>query len=742
MSLTRIAKSPYTLVVCEKPDGARRIAQALGTSSFKEISALETLGRRGLPPVFSVIDRNNQHFVICSALGHLYGLVDVSGNRSTYPVFDVKWMATLKNRNGKGPKTATRSQQIIKSISLLSQQATRFVHACDYDQEGEVIGYNVLEYACNNKYESSLRAKFSTLTDEEITKSFDNLLKPSIGLAGAGRSRHLIDFIYGVNLSRALTQSFKVSNDSKRYRNLSIGRVQGPTLAFVVDREMEITRHIPESYWNVSGEFEKNGSIIKANYYQQKISALSQATSIVNSCTNKNGKITRIENQKVTFRAPIPFNLGDLQKEAYRVFKFSPSYTLTIAQKLYIDALISYPRTASQQLPKSINYKKIISGLSTLFLVGSCDNESCGSIGVYTNLAKSLLARDNLSPNEGSKTDPAHPAIYPTGEKPKGKLKAVEVKLFDLIIRRFLATFGYPAIGEHTTVTILVKDNYVFRADGKKMLYEGWMYFYKPYNNRSGIGTDLPGLHEGDILRNVVVRMDERFTQPPSRFNQASLLEEMEKEKIGTKATRSEVINTLIKRNYISITTTHKRKNNGIGGIEATDIGLEIIRSMRKYIPSIVSTDLTRSMEEQLDRIESGNAKSSIVIGYAIDKIKEVIVSFKEKETEIGCRINDAVISTQNKHRLRVLGNCPTCSTRVLKIIRSNKTKKRFAGCSNYSSGTCKTTAPLPQKGSIETMGKACALCRWPVVKAVYSGQAKQHWEFCINMLCPSKQQH
>jgi DNA topoisomerase I len=741
LSLTRIAKSPYTLVVCEKPDAARRIAQALGTSSFKEISALETAGRRGLPPVFSVTGRNNQHFVVCSALGHLYGLVDVNGNRSTYPVFDIKWMATLKKRNGKGPKTATRSQQIIKSISLLSQKATKFVHACDYDQEGEVIGYNVLEYACNNKYESSLRAKFSTLTDEEIRNSFDNLLKPSIGLAAAGRSRHVIDFIYGVNLSRALTQSFKVSNDSKRYRNLSIGRVQGPTLAFVVDREMEITRHVPEPYWNVSGEFEKNGYIIKANYYQQKISALSQANSIVNSCTNENGKITRIENQKVTFRAPTPINLGDLQKEAYRVFKFSPSYTLKIAENLYIGALISYPRTASQQLPTSINYKKIISNLSKiLFLGGGCNNESSGGIDAYTNLVKILLARDNLSPNEGSKTDPAHPAIYPTGEKPKDKLEAVEVKLFDLIIRRFLATFGDPAISGYTTVTILVKDNYVFRADGKKMLYEGWMYFYKPYNIRSGIGTELPELHEGDILRNVVVRMDERFTQPPSRFNQASLLEEMEKEKIGTKATRSEVINTLFKRNYIS-TTTDKRKNNGIGGIEATDIGFEIIRSMRKYIPSIVSTDLTRSMEEQLERIESGKAKSSLVIDNAIDKIREAIISFKEKETEIGRRISDSIISTQNKHQQRVLGNCPRCNTGVLKIITSSKTKKRFAGCSNYSSGKCKATAPLPQKGSIETMDMACALCRWPVVKAVYSDQTKHNWEFCINMLCPSKQQ-
>ncbi len=131
----------------------------------------------------------------------------------------------------------------IKTISLLSQNATSFIHACDYDQEGEVIGYNILEYACNNQYEKSLRAKFSTLTDDEIRDSFDNLLKPSKRLADAGRSRHMVDFIYGVNLSRALAQSFKVSNNDKRYYNLSIGRVHGPTLAYVVGKEIEIRNH-------------------------------------------------------------------------------------------------------------------------------------------------------------------------------------------------------------------------------------------------------------------------------------------------------------------------------------------------------------------------------------------------------------------------------------------------------------------------------------------------------------------
>ena len=182
-----------------------------------------------------------------------------------------------------------------------------------------------------------------------------------------------------------------------------------------------------------------------------------------------------IEHQKATLKTPTPFNLGNLQKEAFRVFKFSPSYTLTIAERLYIEALISYPRTSSQKLPKSINYKKIISALSKIAFPVDGDNESSESSGTSINLTMSLLLKEKLSPNEGSKTDPAHPAIYPTGEEPKGKLEGVELKLFDLIIRRFLATFGDPSISGHTSVTILVNDDYVFKElmEGKCSMKDG-----------------------------------------------------------------------------------------------------------------------------------------------------------------------------------------------------------------------------------------------------------------------------
>jgi DNA topoisomerase I len=753
-SNTFTLQKPYELVICEKPTAALRIAQALGTSCLKKISSLEIVEdnttMRIPSPFFSAIDKTGRHFVICSALGHLYGLVDVGGNRSIYPVFDVKWRPLLKrsNVNGSSNILSEKIENHIKTVSILSHKAAQFIHACDYDQEGEVIGYNILEYACNRKYDKSLRAKFSTLTEEEIRYSFNNLLKPSKRLAYAGLSRHMIDFIYGVNLSRALAQSFKTSNDSKMYCNLSIGRVQGPTLAFVVDKEIEIRNHVAVPYWTITAKFEKNGFIIKSCYQPPTVDSLSKATLIVDACKNRDGKVAEIKTKKIVLISPPPFDLGDLQKEAYRIFKFTPSYTLTIAEKLYLSALISYPRTSSQKLPDSINYRKIISNISKINSPPSSHNNgSTGNNGLYTDLAMKLLSKDFLSPNEGSKIDPAHPAIYPTGSKPKGKLEVAEFKLFDLIVKRFLTTFGEPAILQRTRVIISVKDEYNFKAEGNKVMQEGWMLFYKPYVNSSLVGSqvDLSILHKNDILKNVDITLTNNLTAPPPRFNQSSLLEKMEKEKIGTKATRSEIINTLFKRNYLTTTTTlaitQKKETNDVvsgTGIGPTDIGFEIIQSMRKYVPNIVSTGLTRSMEEQLEDIQSGKTKSTFVIDYAKNKLKEAIFFFKENQNEIGLKISNAVVTTKNKQQV-VLGSCPICKKGSLIIKRSSRTKKRFVGCSSYLSDRCTATAPLPQKGVIKVMDKTCSKCHWPLIRSANSTSEKRRADFCLNARCISK---
>src|SRR5919112_2980051 len=298
---------PFALVICEKPAAAQRIAQALGTSGLKKISISNIVDNKtaatGMAalPVFSATDKKGQHFVVCYAMGHLYGLVDVGGNRGIYPALDIKWMPLSKNSGTNDSFLSEKIRKIIKAISVLSKKASIFIHACDYDQEGEVIGYNILEYACNSKYGKSLRAKFSTLTDDEIRHSFDNLSKPITPLADAGKSRHMIDFIYGVNLSRALTQSLKSidNGEGKVYHNLTIGRVQGPTLAFVVDKEIEITGHTPVPYWTVTGKFEKDKHMICAYYCPQKLDSLRKATLVANACKNQDGEITGIKIQNI-----------------------------------------------------------------------------------------------------------------------------------------------------------------------------------------------------------------------------------------------------------------------------------------------------------------------------------------------------------------------------------------------------------------------------------------------------------
>ena len=698
-----IKNEPFVLVICEKPHAAQRIAQALGTKSFKRSISSEGV------PFFYAISNNNNHFMIFPSIGHLYGLVDITKNREIYPVFDLEWMPLLPNS-----RRLNRVEQIIKSISEVSKRATQFIHACDYDQEGEVIGYNILQYACKLKYDKSLRAKFSTLTDQEIRESFDNLLKPDRGLAEAGRSRHILDFIYGVNLSRALSQSFKVANNGKRYHNLSIGRVQGPTLAFVVDKEIDIRKHIPDPYWGIIADFEKNGHIIQAFYEKDKIHTLLEANSIINACNGKDGLVNQIKVQKMLLHPPTPFNLGDLQKEAYRVFKFSPTYTLSIAERLYLNAMISYPRTSSQKLPLSIDYKKIIARLSKV-------NSN------YVSLTAALLSKDRLLPNEGIKTDPAHPAIYPTGEKPKRQLDRMHCKIYDLIVRRFLATFGDPAINQHTTASIDINGSYVFKSEGKSKIHEGWIHFYEPYFIFHEV--ELPKLNQGDILRNVAVISKEKFTQPPFRFNQASLLEKMEKEQIGTKATRAQIISTLFNRNYI--VTSQK-----FFGIEATDLGFAVIETMKKYVPNIVSTDFTRAMEKDLENIEICKSKSFLIIEYAVDNLIEWLTRFKEKDVDRGDKITDVADITLTKEI--TAGTCPLCQKGHLRIIISRTSKKRFVGCSNYSAG-CKATAPLPQKGSIKTTTERCNVCNWPIINIVFSRQLRYPWKMCINMLCPSK---
>ncbi len=680
----------YTLVICEKPDAARRVAEALKEDKLAALNF-------GGVEVFVVQNPRNQ-YVVCSALGHLYTVEDPARKRHVYPVFDIDWFPT----NVVNPK-AMHLQRRIEVIHRLAKKAVVFINSCDFDLEGETIGYNVLKYACDAKQDAALRAKFSTLTHDDIRQAFSNLRKNhALALAEAGRARHVVDFVWGVNLSRALSEAYFAAN--RRYRMVTVGRVQGPTLSYVIDRETEIRTFVPIPYWNVAVVLEVDGNRIEASYTNDRIQARKEADEIRQQCEGEDGTVLEIK--KTIFRQapPNPFNIGDLQKESYRVFGFSPSQTLSIAETLYLGALISYPRTGSQKLPPTINYRKILNGLKAM--------------REYRQFADEILV-GHLAPRQGPKEDPAHPAIYPTGESPTRQLNAREVKLLDLIVRRFVAAFSKQALRERLSALIRV-GKYDFKIFGRRTLDEGWLRYYSIY---SGIeDASLPPLEEGARVKVIAVNAVEKFEQHPPRYNQASLLEKMEAQGVGTKTTRAETISTLYSRDYITGES-----------IVATDIGFSVVEAMKLYSPNIISSQMTSDVETQLSRIEAGEITGEEVLEDTASKLTESVSMIKNAEIKIGGEIRQALIRTVRTQNL--LGPCPICKSGELTIIRSRRTRKRFVGCTNYANG-CRASAPLPQRGLIRTTTKVCATCGWPIV---YVRLTRIPWRLCVNLNCPDK---
>lgn len=682
--------SGYRLVVCEKPDSARRVADALATDGVKEIDV-------GGVKAFS-LNGAGLDYVVCSAAGHLYAISDSFQGRGVYPVFDLEWYpAQLVD------KTAKSAGRRIAAIEKLAINAGSFVNACDFDVEGETIGYNILRYACGGKETEALRAKFSTLTREELLRAFD---KAAVGLGGglakAGRVRHALDFMWGINLSRALSSSLAAAYSG--YRTVSMGRVQGPALGFVVEREMEIRNFVPTPYWTVTGLFEKDGFKFEVPSATSKHNRKADAERVKEECRGKTARVIGLSRSVFKQPAPVPFNTGDLQKEAYRALGFLPTRTLQLAERLYLDALISYPRTSSQKLPPTINSRDILRRI--------------GRMKDYAPLVEGLM-KGSLRPKEGDKMDSAHPAIYPTGEFPRRPLGSSERRLFDLVVRRFLACFGEDAIREKVGADIEV-GKHLFRISGRRTLRAGWMKYYAKYLGSDD--KDIPLLRKGDLVTLLGVDCDEKFEGPPRRYNQSSLLEKMETESIGTKATRAEIISTLMSRGYASGET-----------LVATDLGISVYETMRKFCPQIVSTALTRETEEALETIESESGEEAGLVDGAIDLVSKQLESLKLNELEIGREMNSSAVEMVTSQN--VLGVCPVCKTGRLRMIRSFKTKKRFVGCTNYANG-CRASAPLPQRGTIRATSRPCRLCGWPVV---YVRAGRYPWRLCVNMNCPSK---
>ncbi|OGJ17066.1 DNA topoisomerase I [Candidatus Pacearchaeota archaeon RBG_13_33_26] len=675
------------MIITEKPQAALKIASALGSSEKRNLY--------GIP--YYELNKNGNRIIVACAVGHLFTLTQTEKN-SGFPVFDIKWV----------PNYLVRKKDFTKKYydTLLSlvKNAGSITIATDYDIEGEVIGLNVARFICNQK--DANRMKFSTLTKEELNVAYENKSKSiNWGQAIAGETRHYLDWFYGINLSRALMNAIK---EAGRFKIMSIGRVQGPALNLIVQKERKIQEFKPQKYWQIfiTVTDDKNKIELKYNkdIFEKKF--LEQFNNLI-------GKTALADTiKKEEFLPPNPpFNLTTLQIEAYRLYGITPTRTLQIAQSLYLAGLISYPRTSSQKLPDSINYRDILKKLAKQFR------------------AERLISRDK--PIEGKKTDPAHPSIYPTGEN--GTLNNEEEKIYNLIVKRFLCLFCEDAIIDNKTIIAKYTPNrkvdgqgnlgvLTFSVKGSEVRKKAWLEIY-PYKIKE---TELPDIN-GEV-KITDLRTEEKETQPPKRYSPASIVSELEKRNLGTKATRAAILETLYDRGYI------KEKS-----IEATPLGISLITTLEKYSPIIINEELTRKFEKEMDSIlqskKNFEEKKIKVIEEAKETITKIAGDFEKNKKEIGKELSEAEVKLWEKQKEEnKLNVCPQCKKGLLSIIYSRKTRRSFVACDKYPE--CRKTYSLPPNGIIKKTDKICESCGFPMLIRLSKG--KRPWIFCFNPECES----
>ncbi len=563
------------LIVAEKPKAAGKIAYALKAKPK----------RMGKVTVYQ-----GDHFTIAPAVGHLFVLAQKTKDYS-YPVFDIEWKP-IYEVNQKSYYT----KPYVAVLKKLADEADEITVACDFDTEGTLIGYNVVRFLSDINIKSVGRMKFSTLTPAELSASYENRIEFDIGNAYAGELRHKLDWFYGINLSRALMSSLAKTNNR---RIMSIGRVQGPALALVAERENEIKSFVPEPYWELHIKVKS----FSFSYVKNPVKKEDEAKALKKKIKDSAKTISVKKEKKLVPPYP-PFDLTSLQLEAARVFRFSPSKTLKLAQTLYEAGLISYPRTSSQKLPPSIGYKRILTKLS--------ENAS------YSKAIAPLFEKPYLKPVEGRKEDPAHPAIYPTGQK--GKIEGDELKLYDLIVKRFISLFY--DFAEKQITNVLLDAGIEFKGKGVRLLKKGWISVYSFYKSDE---KEIPEFEEGEENKVERKELKKKKTKPPSRFTSASLVSQLEKRKLGTKATRAVIVDTLYKRQYIQNSPIH-----------LTEFGNAVYTTLKKYVPEILDENLTRRIEEEMEKVSMLELDPEKVLEDGKQTLLKILKEFKENELKIG----------------------------------------------------------------------------------------------------------
>ena len=625
-----MATAKKILVIVESPSKAKTIGKYLGS-----------------------------HYKVIASVGHVRDLPKSKLGIDIENDFEPQYIAI----RGKG--------DIIKELRKEAKKASKVYLATDPDREGEAISWH-LAFLLGMDLETPCRIVFNEITKTTIKEAIKHPRKIDINLVDAQQARRVLDRLVGYQISPLLWRKVK--------KGLSAGRVQSAALKILCDREREIQQFEPKEYWTITADFKKGKAFSAklADYQKKKITIDNEQQHLeILSDLEKGKYIVSSLNQKERMKKPYaPFTTSSLQQEASTKLNFNTKKTMMVAQQLYEGVEVKGQGTVG-----------LITYLRTDSVRISDDARAMAAGFIKEHYGDAYLG-NNIYSNKKKDIQDAHEAIRPSNvnlvpDDIKGSLSNDQYKLYRLIWCRFLASQMTAAKFDNLQVEIENGD-YTFKTTGSKLLFDGYQRVYKTTVDEEK-DRILPALEVGEELDPTKVFGEQNFTQPPSRYTEASLVKELEEKNIGRPSTYAPTVGTLAERKYV------KREKKSL---IPTELGFLVTGMMEEYFKEIVDVNFTAEMEDKLDDVEIKDVEWKSII-------REFYGPF-EKELEIADQaIEKVVIEDQPTGDA-----CEICGKpMVLKAGRFGD----FIACSGYPE--CKNTKPI-----VTTIGISCPKCGKDIV--------------------------
>lgn len=668
------------LIISEKAIAGKKIASILSNKNF------ETIKQKGVDTFKFEI--GNEEYLLIPLRGHI-NTVDFVDQSQQWSIFNLDLLADMKFVYKEVEK------RIIALLKENRKDLTEIIVATDADREGEAIGLEAYNYVKLKNSKADLkRAYFSALTEKEVNDAFSSLRKLDFNYAHSVFARQEIDLLWGAILTRYLS----VISNRKGKLFLSAGRVQTPLLNLIVEKEIERNNFVEEKYRVLRILFEKDKMKFEGSHKKGKMFDVKNADLIFEKIKDaKEGLVTSVSKSQKILKKPHPFNTTSFLRSASSI-GIGTSKATSVAENLYQRGLISYPRTDNTVYPTSLDFKEILNKLKL--------NKE------YEKEINEILKKP-LKPSRGPKQTTDHPPIHPVDVDLS--LTGTEKKIYDLVVRRFLATLSHDAKTENLSVVIdVLKEPFI--VNGQRIIDPGWkkIYIYSKLNE-----VILPDLKKDDVVLIKDKFLDKKVTTPPPRYTEGGLIKLMEDKNLGTKSTRPAIIQKLRDREYIK---PDKQ-------IEPTKIAISVCNVLNKHADVITQPKLTADTENDMEKIASGNKEKEDVVNNTRKILHEVIKILLKEKNDIAKELRDA-ISNNN-----YIGKCNKCSKNL--IIRYGRTGKQFVACSGYPA--CRNTFPLPQNKVVTPVESSfCKVCKNPMIRV--SSKRGKTYEMCLNHKCSTKE--